>query len=324
MIRNVLRRIKALKNILLDACYDARRYFRHSQSGRTDLTPDQLRGRMLQKAHSIEKGLSMPDPRDFFGLSALCELEKLVAMYEAKGLSEDHVAIRKTRGAIRAYFDRHAGKEVPGEFRRFERLASVGPAPAGIGTIALTRESQLAAAQGGLEAAMRSRRSLRMFAPGSVDADTLSRAIELAGVTTPSVCNRQSCRAYVLRDKTRVQEALALQGGNRGFGHTVDTVLIVGSDMSNFRNSDERNQGFVDGGMFAMSLLLSLHGQGLGAIPLNWSAGRKKNDRLLEMLDLPRTDLIIMMIAVGPMPESFEVAASPRRGLDELMYEVNG
>lgn len=321
MIRTRLRRTKALVNILLDYFYDTRRYFVHSQSGRYQLNSDQLRGRLLQKAHSIEKGLSMPNPRDFFGKAALRQLEQLIRMYEDQGLPEDHVSIRMARGSIRAYFERHAGKDIPADIARFEKLALAGPAPADTGTVTLGRDAQVLAGQGDLESVMRSRRSTRMFAPGAVNADVLRQAVALAG-TSPSVCNRQSSRVYVIRDAETKSRILTLQGGNRGFGDDIDTVLVVASDMSNFRDGKERNQGFVDGGMFAMSLLLALHSKGLGTIPLNWSADRRKNAKLLRILDLPQNDLIIMMIGVGQIPESFEVAASPRRGLDELLNEI--
>lgn len=321
MIKPLLRRVKALVNITLDNAYDARRYFLHSQSGRHTLNDDQLRGRLLQKAHSIEKGLSMPDRRNFFGLKALTELKKLITTYEDRGLSEDHVSISMARGAIRAYFDAHSGQEVPANIARFEPLAAKGPAPADVGTIALTRNAQIEAAHGDLESTMRSRRSLRVFAPGAVDPKLISDAIDLAG-TTPSVCNRQTSRVYVVRDQELKEKMTKLQGGSKGFGPYIDTLLVVTSDMSNFRDSPERNQGFVDGGMFSMSLLLALHSKGLGTIPLNWSAGRARNKRLLEMLDIPDTDLVIMMIGVGLLPDSFEVAASPRRGLSDLMFEV--
>ncbi|SCZ71986.1 Nitroreductase [Epibacterium ulvae] len=321
MLKPLLRRAKALVNITLDNAYDARRYFAHSQSGRYELNNDQLRGRLLQKAHSIEKGLSMPERRSFFGLKALSELEKLITAYEDRGLSEDHVSILMARGAIQAYFEAHSGQDAPANIAGFERLASKGAAPEDVGTIALTREGQIKAAHGDLESVMRSRRSTRMFAPGAVDADLIRDVIEMAG-TTPSVCNRQSARVYVVRDQALKEQLSTLQGGSSGFGKDIDTLLIVTSDMSNFRDSRERNQGFVDGGMFSMSLLLALHAKGLGTIPLNWSAGRSQNKKLLNLLNIPDTDLVIMMIGIGQMPEHFEVAASPRRGLSDLMVEI--
>ncbi|NVK21498.1 MAG: nitroreductase family protein [Kangiellaceae bacterium] len=321
MIRPYLRRAKALKNILLDHNYDSRRYFIHSQSGRSLLNPQQLQGRLLQKAHSIEKGLSMPEPRDFFGLKALRELEGLIRQYEQRGLDENHISIRKARGVIGAYFERHEGLEIPEEIARFRPLAKGLTTVPGIGTVELTRAGQAAAAAGDLESVMRSRRSTRIFAPGDVSSEDIQAAVSLAG-TTPSVCNRQSARVYSVRDPELKEKMLALQGGSRGFGHHIDTLLVVTSDMSNFRDGRERNQGFVDGGMFAMSLLLALHHRGLGTCPLNWSADRTKNEKLISLLSLPKTDLIIMMIGVGQLPEEFHVAASPRREISDLLIEL--
>jgi hypothetical protein len=48
---------------------------------------------------------------------------------------------------------------------------------------------------------------------------------------------------------------LSYQNGNSGFGHTVPALFVITSDMRIFEKSGERNQGWVDGGLFAMALV---------------------------------------------------------------------
>ncbi|NES66883.1 MAG: nitroreductase, partial [Okeania sp. SIO2D1] len=113
------------------------------------------------------------------------------------------------------------------------------------------------------------------------------------------------------------------QNGNRGFGEQASKVLIVTSNLEHFASIGERYQGWIDGGMFSMSLVYGLHSLGLGICCLNWSF-KKKQDRQLKIIaGIPDSDLVIMMIAVGHLPEEFKVAQSPRKPLKEVLIIGN-
>ena len=66
---------------------------------------------------------------------------------------------------------------------------------------------------------------------------------------TPSVCNRRDGVRIFMTIK---HKKLKYQNGNRGFGHNFKTVILVTGDNTSF-NHIERNQMFVDGGLFSMS-----------------------------------------------------------------------
>ncbi len=70
--------------------------------------------------------------------------------------------------------------------------------------------------------------------------------------------------------------------------------------------------------------MLALHYEMVGACPLNWSAGRKQNEALLDLLDIPRGELVIMLIGLGTLPETLNVAVSPRRPLSDVLIERHG
>lgn len=107
-------------------------------------------------------------------------------------------------------------------------------------------------------------------------------------------------------------EALRWQPGNRGFGHLASRALVVTVDLQAFSGPGERNQAWVDGGMFAMSLLYALHSLGYGACPLAWSQRSSFDRQARAALGIPPNEVIIMMIAVGTLPERFRVAVSQR------------
>jgi nitroreductase len=71
--------------------------------------------------------------------------------------------------------------------------------------------------------------------------------------------------------------------------------------------------------MFAMSLVYGLHAQGLGSCCLNWCAELSAERRLRAITEIPDHEAVIMMIAIGHVPESLLVAQSVRKPLSEVL-----
>jgi len=117
------------------------------------------------------------------------------------------------------------------------------------------------------------------------------------------------------------QQALDWQPGNKGFGHLASRGLIVTADLQSFSGTGERNQPFVDGGMFAMSLLYALHALGLGACPLAWSMRPAQDREMRKALGIPDSEAVIMMISVGHLPDSLQVAKSHRMPIEHVLVE---
>ena len=140
---------------------------------------------------------------------------------------------------------------------------------------------------------------------------------------TPSVCNRQAWRVYCFHDPDAKRAVLAHQNGNAGFGHQASWVFVITCDVANFVSVGERNQAWVDGGMFAMSLLYAIHSLGLGACALNWSKEKEDDRALRRTAGIDDRDVIIMLAAVGHLPEKLRVAHSVRKDLNEVMIAAD-
>jgi nitroreductase len=190
-------------------------------------------------------------------------------------------------------------------------------------TLLLKREEILACARRDLRDFFASRHSIRHFADGPVDLTLIRQAIQMA-ISTPSVCNRQAWRVYVLPDDDLKERALRRQNGNRGFSEQIAVLLVVACDLRQFVSIGERNQPWIDGGMFAMSLLLALHSLGLGTCCLNWSVDRDADEELREAIGIAECDVVLMMIAVGNLADQFLVARSERRDISKIMIILHG
>ncbi|WP_166785856.1 nitroreductase family protein [Cryobacterium sp. TMT1-62] len=166
-----------------------------------------------------------------------------------------------------------------------------------------------------------SRRSVRDFDNSiEVDLADIEAAVVLA-TNTPSVCNRQAFRVHMFTGKTAVADVLAQQNGNAGFRSSIPVVLAVTVDVRLFSGPSERNQRWIDGGLFAMTLGWALHSRELGTCFLNWSMKNSESNAFRASAGIAAHEDIITLIAVGIPPQSFKVARSPRRQIGEILVQ---
>ena len=163
-----------------------------------------------------------------------------------------------------------------------------------------------------------SRLSVRNYSERDISVDTIQAAVDLAR-TTPSACNRQTSRVYVFTDKKQIEEILEMQGGNRGFGHLANKLIVITAELGVFADMNERYQAWIDGGMFAMNLLYALHSQEIAACILNCSHTARKDKQMRKVCPVKESEVFIAMISCGHAPEKFKVALSPRNSLDTYL-----
>jgi nitroreductase len=163
-----------------------------------------------------------------------------------------------------------------------------------------------------------SRFSCRQFSAEPVTPTEIELAVVVAQ-KAPAVCNRQSGRVRAFTRPEDIQRVLDLQGGARGFAEGVRALFCISVDLRNFHGVGERYQGWIDGGLFAMSFLLGLHRQGIGSCCLNWSKDVAQDQAMRNLLNLPPHELIIMFVAAGHLPENFVVARSVRKPTTEVL-----
>lgn len=166
----------------------------------------------------------------------------------------------------------------------------------------------------------RSRKSVRNFTGEKIDVFLIKKAIELS-LTAPSVCNRQSSKVYLLENKSLIDKVLNIQGGMAGYTKNIHQLLILTTDRSYFYTVGERNQMFIDGGLFLMNLLYSLHFYKIANCPANWGKTVKEERMLEKYIKIPQSEKIICMIPIGIAEENFRVALSRRRNVDEI-FEI--
>ncbi|MDM1405492.1 nitroreductase family protein [Myroides marinus] len=161
-----------------------------------------------------------------------------------------------------------------------------------------------------------SRKSIRNFTGAFVDLGRVKKAVELAN-TSPSVCNRQATNVYLIEDENKVNELINIQGGFKGFEKDVRQILVVTNNRKFYYTIGERNQFYIDGGIYLMNLLYSLHFNKIACCPANWGKCYKDENRALELLGISRSEKIMCLIVVGEAKESFKTTLSLRRPIKE-------
>ena len=288
-----------------------------------------LRARVIARYHVLEKGLTMPARKIGFGMSVASDLVDLLKSFENK-FGTDDGQIQHAIGVLRTYYELtrpHAESKdsIIVDANLWQKLIqfldkhpSVGPAK----QIHKTRLELYASKDAPFPAFAWSRRTIRNYTEEPIPDERIAAAVDLAR-STPSSCNRQYCRVHCISKKDQIQQLLSLQGGNRGFGHLADKILVVTSDLRCALHPQERTDAFVNGGMFLMNLSYSLFHEEIAHCILNWSQTPKRDKELRSILRLEPAETVIAILSCGLAPSEVDIAASPRKPLVDILAFAN-
>jgi len=327
MKTNSTRPTQALKKLLQKirlrylARQDVARFSRTAPLSAFDGGYEQVTSRIMYNVHALEKGLARTsDLRLGFGKKALANLNDAMSLYRARCYDTSSFAYVEGRSIIYRHLERHAadGHEVAflAEVLDPELLGPSTEYTAAGTKIIKKVDKQANAARSFYEIAQ-GRSSIREFSGETVDTEKVMKALRNAE-KTPSVCNRQGWRVYWVEDKDLAREVLKHQ---RGFGYPKMPEVLLAITVSNttYLSPVERNQGFVDGGLFAMSVMYGLEYEGLAAVPLNACMYAKDQKAVRALLDIDDSDVIIMFMAIGAFPDESVVPISDRKSADTFV-----
>ncbi|KAA9159719.1 nitroreductase family protein [Microbacterium lushaniae] len=311
------KRLAQAGRLTVHAVRDNVRFWRYSALSVFDDRYEQLVGRIMYNVHALEKGLAQTsDWRPGRGRRALRNLNDALAVYSQQGYDHSSYAFTQGLSILQRYRERHVDHE--NEIRFLTEIVDpqfLNPDQptayrvAGVKTVRRTDKSRNATKS--FYELSQGRSSIREFSGSPIDTARVMSAIKNAE-KTPSVCNRQGWRIYWTEKKDLAREVLKHQ---RGFSYRQmpEVLLCVTVSNSVFISPVERNQSFVDGGLYAMSVLYGLEAEGLAAVPLNACLYARDRDDVQQLLDIDPSEEIIMFIAVGDHPDETVVPVSDRR-----------
>lgn len=274
---------------------------------------------LLKENHVIEKGMSLRSPKKGFGKERVLKL--LNDLIEYYHLYKDDDFIKYPLATIKTYIRYSKGNkvavdEIENKFDRLRKLSNLVESDFKIdaGVKEVTKDEILQKSKIDFENLVKTRHSIRYLSPEPPEIDLINAALAIAQ-RTPSACNRQAWFTYIFNPQ-QTFEVLSWQGGARGFEKDIPMAILVTANLNAFL-SHEPHQAYVDGGMYAMSLIYALHAQGLGTVPLSTAFKVDKIKKLHKKFGIPQNEVPIVIVGVGQLLNKFNVAISIRKPIEE-------
>ena len=290
-----------------------------------EMNKTQLIAAMTIDYHRIEKGLAMQNTAPNFGVNSgvLKRLYDMNKEYISK-FEKDAKILKITYHSILDYFNWHKQKNIKmtcpfieNYLKNYDYLCQDYDTKK-IGGIRKITKTKIFSDLENYDSFFMSRRSVRKYSNKDIDNEILKKCINNALYGTPTVCNRPINKVYVIKNLDMRKKLLSYQNGNRGFGINAPVILIITTCLQNFQDNTERRTPYIGGGMFAQSLVYTLHAEGLGTCCLNWDVDYKKDIEVRKILDL-KNETIIMYMSVGHYADEYEVAISDKPDLKDVM-----
>ena len=317
---NMLTTISTNIALLRAFAYDFFRYRKFSFVLR-QTSQDNRRASIRIFTHYLEGGMCFPDVNLGYGQDKAHSVIKKLRSYKQEFGKDETVAWAIATLAKYLEFHRRQNYDLSSLEAEFEQLSrELNLTEDGVcgGYEAVTATQIKTATSVDFEQFLRNRHSVRQYTRDSIEPDTIRKIVQNAQLC-PSVCNRQTCRVYALTNPDDVQKILKYQAGNAGFHQDIHTLFVVTANVGEMNLIGERYQGWIDGGIFAMTLALSIHAEGLGACFLNWSTEPREDRALRQGLGIGEEELVITMMAAGHLKPEFRVPVSHRKSIDEVL-----
>lgn len=302
---------------------DYRNYSRWNYNNPRVVTRAAQESKILRQTHMIEKGMSLTSPRKGFGQPKIKTLFEMLDTYLKLGYPSDGMPFQDALCVLNEYvkMQKELGYENAAMEEKLKEYDSFRLTNLSAGICRDTRENLMEQAAKQFPEFFCSRHSMRQFDDKMVKIEDVKSAIKIAQ-RAPTACNRQATKVYMYEDKKVNEELGKLIAGNTGFDNEVRNYLVVTADVSAFYDSFERNQMYVEAGLFSMALVEALHYNGIGSCILQNGEYCKKNKQFKNICkNIPDSERIILFIAIGYYKESFSYALSLRKNIDDVFIE---
>lgn len=316
---NLIKRYGRILMGLRGFIYDLNRFIRFN-AWNFDCSNAKMRQYHLAKlTHTLEKSMSFKNKREGAGYTNAKKIQEILIEVDNNNYEKnfnDFLALQTLKKFCLS------SKDLNNKFSDiYQVLPNWDNILVDYGIYSLTKEEINRGQLEKPEDFFNSRYTLRDFKDITIPPEIIDRALSLAQ-KTPSSCNMQPWHVYLLKNKTNIDIALSYQTGNKGFTNNIHNLMIITSDQLSFISSSERYQHWIDGGLYAMSLIYAFHSLGIATCSLNWSENPQKDIAFRKALNINHHHSIIMMIAFGYPCENNLVCVSPRKSTECIKTEI--
>ena len=315
----VRRRLKALWYAFR---YFGRHYARYVRNCNCDYYSDEdsFLSVMISNYHTIEKSLTMPDFEPGHGKERVLIVCGDLVKYRELGFNTQNIQYISALQAIDEYRRVHesVGVSLGAELEQAIAEALKGQVFDTYNQPSVTNAEFFPEID--FSTFAYSRHSVRAFSNKNIPLSVIEECVSIAR-TTPTACNRQPNKTYVVSNKKMIERIARLQGGGRGFVEKANKLLVVTSNVHVFGNT-EICEAFKSGGMYTMNLLYALHSKKIGACTLEWNERIPEDGALRTLIGASDAEEIIMVIAAGYPLDEFRYVTSKRNEIEKSIQIV--
>ncbi len=165
------------------------------------------------------------------------------------------------------------------------------------------------------------RHSVRWYNEKVVSDEIITKAVSVA-LTSPSACNRQAFTVYCLKGD-KLEEVKKLKLGFEIFAESIHTFLFIVGDLSAYIEERDKHLIYIDGGLFAMSLMLAFETMGVSTCPINFPDMAWLDTEMDRILGLKPYQKGVMLMSIGYADANSPVPFSAKKQVTEVLKFVN-
>lgn len=274
---------------------------------------------LIFHTHALEKGLSHPNFRSNFGKNALRGLRSNLTEFNKRSLNKADFAYQNAISVLKFYKDKHNQKNIETPF--FDSLFKLDEFEDGLKIAGAEVHEKKETQNMNFAEFSNYRTTQREFSSLPVEVNEVKSAIKLA-MKTPSVCNRQPWNVYMTKNESKISKLLQIQKGFKGYG-LPPVLSLITVDRQAFIGSYERNEAYIDGGLFLMNFDFALTYTGLASCILNTMLPIEKQNKIRDILNIPYSDVLIAFVAIGHPKSELLTAKSSRKPTKDILNVVN-
>ena len=272
---------------------------------------------VLLLSHSIEKGMSLDNPKVSFGEE---KAEELIGCLEI--IKEDCFEYDVAMSILDEYLKTRSYKNatIVGISKRFNKLKKEHPykkLPAGIDYI--SHDDLMNNAKIDLVGFLNSRHDIRKTTNTTIKDSEIRKAIKIAS-SAPSACNRQPWKVFYSLQEKKNRQLGSIVSGNKAFANDMKYYCAIVVDHSYFANRvDEFRQAYLNAGIFLAYFVLALHSLDIGSCIMQFTGlveGADKKAR--DLLKLKESEQVMAVVGFGKYPKKIKFSKAARRSVEDI------
>lgn len=274
---------------------------------------------LLLEIHKLEKGMLSNNLRPF----GLEKVKKILSLLEKNKISNNSFAYNLAISCLHEYKNIYENNKwtekleykIVNNFLKINNKFQL----LNVGTYEISSNEIMKNANIDYMKFLKSRHSIRNFSAKKLEDIDIKKAVEMA-IMSPSACNRQMIKCYYAYSEDSKKIITKYAQGLSLFNLENINYFLITFDVSANYFIGERNQGWLNSGLFTMNFINALHSLGIGSCCIQFGNKFKQENIIKKSLNIPKSERIAVILAAGYYDNLSKVTYSSRKSLEDIYY----